>query len=421
MRFTTAPVLLMPDVNKPFYVESDASDFASGAVLHQRDTNGDLHPCAYLSKGFSPAERNYEIYDKELLGIIRALQEWRHYLLGAAHPVTVLSDDKNLTYYRQAQRLNRRQARWLLFLSEFDIQLHHVPGKDMIQSDTLSRRQDLALDKTSDNNDRIVLPEQLFVHLVDTKLATRFQAFAVKDRIFQAIQQALKTGTLPPIKSALSDWREEDGKIFFKNRCYVPANEQLRRDLISQHHDTPAMGHPGKFKTLELLQRTYWWPGMHTMVSRFVEGCAECQQNKINTHPTVPPLQPIPATDITRPFQQITIDYITDLPESKGHDSIMVVVDHGLSKGAIFIPCNKTIDAIGTAELLYRNVYRRFGLPSKIISDRGPQFISHVTRELGRILKITLSPSTAYHPQTDGQTERVNQELEVYLRIFCTG
>lgn len=421
LRFTTAPVLLMPDISKPFYVESDASDFASGAVLRQRDTNGDLHPCAYLSKGFSPAERNYEIYDKELLGIIRALQEWRHYLLGAAHPVTVLSDHKNLTYYRQAQRLNRRQARWLLFLSEFDVQLHHVPGKDMIQSDTLSRRHDLVPDKATDNNNRVVLPEQLFVHLVDTELSTRFQAFAVKDQIFQAIHEALKTGTLPPIKSALSDWREEDGKIFFKNRCYVPADEQLRRDLIRQHHDTPAMGHPGKFKTLELLRRTYWWPGMHTMVSRFVEGCAECQQNKINTHPTVPPLAPISAEGVTRPFQQISIDYITDLPISNGYDSIMVVVDHGLTKGVIFSPCNKTIDAIGTATLLYKDVYRRFGLPDKIISDRGPQFVSHVTRELGRLLKITLSPSTAYHPQTDGQTERTNQELEVYLRIFCTG
>lgn len=145
------------------------------------------------------------------------------------------------------------------------------------------------------------------------------------------------------------------------------------------------------------------------MVSRYVEGCAECQQNKINIHPTTPNL--IPATGVTRPFQQISIDYITDLPD----------VDHDLMKGMILTPCNKTIDAIGTATLLYQMVYRQFGLPDKIISDRGPQFTSHVTKELGRLLKITLSLSTAYHPQTDSQTEQANQELEVYLRIFCAG
>lgn len=157
------------------------------------------------------------------------------------------------------------------------------------------------------------------------------------------------------------------------------------------------------------------------MVSKYVEGCAICQQAKPDTHPTTPPPQAIPAIGVTRPFENVTMDLITDLPISHGYDSILVVVDQGLTKGVIFAPCKKTVDAIGTAELYHRHVYRRFGLPSKIISDQGPQFVSNVTKELGRLLGITLSPSTAYHPQTDGQTERVNQELEVYLRIFCEG
>ncbi|GBE88232.1 hypothetical protein SCP_1300460 [Sparassis crispa] len=106
-RFSTAPVLLLPDKAKPFIVESDASKFATGAVLHQADINGDLHPCAYISQTLNPAERNYEIYDRELLGIIRALTEWRHYLEGSPHPVEVRSDHKNLTYFRTAQKLNR--------------------------------------------------------------------------------------------------------------------------------------------------------------------------------------------------------------------------------------------------------------------------------------------------------------------------
>ena len=420
-RFATAPVLQMPDVAKPFVVESDASQWATGAVLRQRDANGDLHPCAYLSEGFTEAERNYEIYDRELLGIIRALKAWRHYLEGSGHPVTILSDHKNLTYWRNPQRLNRRQARWALFLSQFDIQLVHTPGTAMVQSDALSRRPDHRQGAEDDNVERTMLPDNLFVRLVDTHLAPKFQHLANQDRLFCDALAAIHHNGPPPIRSALTDWQEKDGLIFYRDRCYVPADESLRRDLIQQHHDSPAAGHPGKFKTLELLRRSYWWPGMYTMVSRYVEGCATCQQHKPNTHPTTPPPQPIPADNVTRPFQNVTMDLITDLPESHGYDSVLVVVDHGLTKGVIFAPCKKTIDAIGTAALYHRHVYRRFGLPSKIISDRGPQFVSNVTRELGRLLGITLSPSTAYHPQTDGQTERVNQELEVYLRIFCEG
>ena len=110
-KFTEEPVLGMPDHNKPFQIGCDASKYASGAVLTQLDTNGDRHPCAFISKTFSPTERNYEIYDWELLAIIRALEEWRHYIQGSPHTTTVLSDHKNLTYYQDAWKLNRRQAR----------------------------------------------------------------------------------------------------------------------------------------------------------------------------------------------------------------------------------------------------------------------------------------------------------------------
>ena len=138
-KFTESPVLLMPDPTKPFTVESDASKYATGAVLRQKDANGDWHPCSYISHSFTATERNYEIYDRELLGIICALETWPHYLLGSEHPTVILSDHKNLTYFRTAHKLNRQQARWSLFLSEFDLKLVHVPGSQMVQSDALSR------------------------------------------------------------------------------------------------------------------------------------------------------------------------------------------------------------------------------------------------------------------------------------------
>jgi hypothetical protein len=136
--FTEEPVLMMPDQTKPFQIETDASKYATGAVLTQLDSNGDQHPISFISKTISPAERNYEIYDRELLVIIRALEEWRHYIQGSPHTTIILSDHKNLTYYWEAQKLTRRQARWSLYLSEFDVKLIHTPGNKMVQSDALS-------------------------------------------------------------------------------------------------------------------------------------------------------------------------------------------------------------------------------------------------------------------------------------------
>ena len=137
--FTEEPVLIMPDQTKPFQIECDASKYASGAVLTQINRNGNRHPCAFISKTFSETERNYKIYDRELLAIIHALEEWRHYIQGSPHTTLVLSDHKNLTYYQEAQKLNGRQAQWSLYLSEFDIKLVHTPGHKMIQSDALSQ------------------------------------------------------------------------------------------------------------------------------------------------------------------------------------------------------------------------------------------------------------------------------------------
>src|SRR5271170_3219221 len=169
-KFQEAPILQMPDPTKPFVVETDTSKFASGGILRQQDSNGDWHPCSYISKSFSETERNYEIYDRELLAIVRALTDWRHYLVGSPHVVTVLSDHRNLTYFRTTQKLNRRQARWSLFLSDYNLQLVHMPGTQMIQSDALSRRPDHCPDEDTDNEDRTLLPEDLFIKSLDLDL-----------------------------------------------------------------------------------------------------------------------------------------------------------------------------------------------------------------------------------------------------------
>jgi RNase H-like domain found in reverse transcriptase/Reverse transcriptase (RNA-dependent DNA polymerase) len=169
-RFTEEPVLLMPDQSKPFQIKSDTSKVATGMVLTQLDSNGDWHPIAFLSKTFSETERKYKIYDRELLGIIWMLKEWRHYIQGSGHTTIVYSDHKNLMYFQTAQKLNDWQARWSLYLSGFDLKLIHLPGTKMVQSDTLSRWPDYGTDKRIKEEDKVVLPDNLFINLLDTEL-----------------------------------------------------------------------------------------------------------------------------------------------------------------------------------------------------------------------------------------------------------
>jgi hypothetical protein len=162
-KFTEEPVLMMPDLDHPFQIESDTSKYASGAVLTQMDSAGKRHPVCFLSKTFNPTERRYEIYDQELLGIVRALRKWRHYLYGSLHQVLIYSDHLNLLYFRKPQQLNDRQRQWIPELAQFDYKLIHLPGTQMIQSDTLSRRPNLAPCNDNEPQETTLLPREQFI------------------------------------------------------------------------------------------------------------------------------------------------------------------------------------------------------------------------------------------------------------------
>jgi RNase H-like domain found in reverse transcriptase len=160
---------MMPDHLKPFQIQVDSSLFATGGILTQIDTNGDRHPCAYLSKSLTKEQRNYDTGDRELLATMQALKKWRHYIQGPGHTTIVLSDHGNLQHFKVPQTIGRRMARWTLYLCEFNIKLVHIPGKKNIQADSLSRRPDLCPLGT-DNKDVMVLPEHLFANLIDMEL-----------------------------------------------------------------------------------------------------------------------------------------------------------------------------------------------------------------------------------------------------------
>jgi len=419
---TSAPILTN---SRPFRIEADSSDFATGAVLSQRSPDDDKwHPVAFLSKSLSAVERNYEIHDKEMLAIIRAMEEWRHFLEGAEHQFEVWTDHKNLEYFMSAKKLNRRQARWSLFLARFDFLLHHRPGKSMGKPDALSRRADHGSGSDDNSNITLLTPGFFAVRaleglevvgeerdiLKDIRKGTRD---GEKEEAVAKVVKELKATRSRTVRSA--EWSITDGILYFRGKAYVPDTSDLRRRIVSLCHDSRVAGHPGRWKTLELVSRNYWWPRMSQYVGKYVSTCDLCLRTKTQRHLPVGELHPLPVPDT--PWDTISVDFIVELPESAGHDAVMVVVD-SVTKRAHFISTLTTTSAAGTARLFVQNVWRHHGLPRKVVSDRGPQFVAEFTREVYRMLGIKLAATTAYHPQGDGQTERVNQELEQYLRIF---
>jgi len=256
--------------------------------------------------------------------------------------------------------------------------------------------------------------------MIDLELQDDIKNETAKDDFFAKALQAMKENSLLPIRSSLEEWKIEERILFFKDRCYIPPNKELRQEVVKWYYDSLSGGHPEHFKTLELIWHYYWWPGMTVFVKNYIAGCTICQQMKINTHPSSSGLIPIKGQKEAKPFSQVTCDFITDLSESDGFDSLMVMVDHRSTKGVISIPCNKTIDGTLMAQNYIDHMYWCFRLPDSFLSDHGPQFSSQVFREVAQLLGIKLLRSIAYHPQTDGETERVNQELEIYFRIFCS-
>ena len=309
----------------------------------QQDGNGDLHPCTYLSQTFSPAKRNYDIYNRELLTVIHALDHWHHYLQGTPHPVTLLTNHKNLTYFCQPQKLSHRQACWMMFLQDFNLHFIHVLGTAVGPADALSRLPNP--DLSSDNADVTLLSDDLFISVIDIALVDKITSSSLTDPLVVTALQNLSQGSPLFPRSSLLDWHFDGSQLYFKNRLYIPTSAQ--HDLVSSVHTSLALGHGSFFRTYSSLSRDYWWPGMSSFVCWFVASCALCQQMKVNTHPTTPAPSPLPSS-CTCPFQQLSVDLITGLPPSHGFDSLLVVVDHGLSKGVILIPCNKVLWYGGT-------------------------------------------------------------------------
>jgi hypothetical protein len=443
-----APVLAHPDFEKPFEIVCDASMRGLGAVLLQ-----DRRPIAFLSRKFNKAEHNYTTTEQELLAVVECLKRWRCYLEGVEF--TVWTDHNPNTYMHTKAVLSRREARWNELFQQYRFQWKHKPGAQNM-ADAISR-----LPTFNDAHDEpsvaacsvselppttplhMLAPAQLRPRPPRKEQPTRESNKRQPKNQSKKSETTNKNDTIGVKRTApdldhtdLADEIKEGyefdpwfnlpantnqltrkDEMYWKNdRLVIPDYGNLRIDFIHEAHDAGYAGHVGVDRTQSAIERAYWWPGIRKDVRTYVLECDSCQRNKPVNKKPAGKIQPIPIPD--KPWSDISMDLITDLPETEeGFDSVAVFVDR-LTKMTHIAPCKKTITSEQFALLYLQNVVRLHGFQLSIISDRDPRWCNDFWKAVCSQLNTKLRFSTAFHPQTDGQTERQNRTLEEMLRHY---
>lgn len=426
----TAATLKLPDLNQPFQLITDASDFSLGAILVQ-----DGRPVAFESRKMTPAQRNYHTTDKELLAVVHALKLWRCYLSGAKFEI--LTDHKPLTYLKTQPLLSPRQARWSEFLSDFFVDWHYVPGlqnpsdglsrlsgggeapKPVVLNMILTRSQVNKLAaKPSDQTAKVSRNRKQPVRAVLEPLAQpqKGESLSQLVSVLELVQGYTQDKFFQVTQNLVDLKRDEQGVYWKDGKVVVPQSEQLRWKILHSCHSSLSAGHFGVTKTLDLVSRLFWWPGIRKSVKNFVQTCDSCQRVKASNQHPAGLLHPLPIPE--RRWATVTMDFIVDLPiTDNGQNAILVFCDK-LTKMGHFVPCKTTCDAVEASELFLEHVYRLHGMPEVMVHDRGPQFSSQFWRHFYSECGVKQAFSSAYHPETDGQTERLNRILEDYLRHY---
>lgn len=409
--FTKEPILHSFDEEKESIVESDASDTCTGATHLQRDDQGRLHPVAYYSEKMSPAEQNYNIYEKELMAIVKALKHWKIYLQGAKFPVIIHTDHMNLRTFTTTKVLdNRRLARWSEELASFDLVIKYVQGKDNARADALSRLpgyeddkvyNETALLRQLDNGDMVTNVREAAAIEISGPWAETLRSAQEKD------------------KGSTTEAVLEKGFLRVKGKLWLPPS--IAKDYITEQHGLPAHGHQGIRRTYLRIARNYWCDGLRTLVKEVVSNCDACIRNKSSRHAPYGQMVTVPIPP--RSWKSISWDFIGPLPLSKdpvtgvSYDMILVIMER-LTKYMILVPVMSTLTAEHLAQVYLKEVLSKHGVPEEIVSDRDKLFTSKFWKALTAFLGTNRKLSTAFHPQTNGGNERMNQVVEAYLRCY---
>lgn len=398
-KLVSAPLLRCANPSLPYEVTTDASATGLGAVLMQEDENG-KRPIAYASKKLNEAEQNYSTGERELLAIIFALKTWRSYLHGSRF--TILTDHHPLKFLETQKTLSRKQARWVEYMQQFDHTVSYIKGKENRVADALSRKN-TEVCKTS-----TAIIKSLF----------NLSTIRVSENTLKNLETDYKSD--PEFSQLLGDIKEPYNiigkRLYFENRLCIP-NGKIRKQILHDNHYSLHGGHRSYQKTILLLRKQYYWKKMKSDVKKYVTGCERCQKAKSMNKEMQGLLHPFPPP--VKKWEVITMDFIFDLPKSEDYTGIMAIVDK-LSKRAHFIPLTDKSKAPDIAHIFYKEVYRHHGLPRTIVSDRDNRFTSVFWTTLMNLLQIKLNLSTSFHPQTDGQTERMFRTLEEMLRCYIS-
>jgi ribonuclease HI len=409
-RLTTAPVLVLPDIRKDFVIFCDASRQGLGCVLMQEG-----RVVAYASRQLRSHEQNYPTHDLELAAVVHALKIWRHYLIG--NKCEIYTDHKSLKYIFTQPDLNLRQRRWLELIKDYDLEIHYHPGKANVVADALSRKaychhlvtQEPRLREEMEKLNLSVVPHSYNYNLsVRPVLDDQIKEAQKDDEKLMEIKAQTGENKAPDFRV------DKDGVLWFKKRLCVPKQGHYRQTILDEAHNSAYSIHPGATKMYLDLKEKYWWNGMKGDIAKFVAYCDVCRRIKAEHQKPSGLLQPLPIP--VWKWDEVGMDFIIGLPRTKsGNDSVWVVVDR-LTKVAHFIPVRTTYGGDKLAKLYIDRIVKLHGVPKRIVSDRGTQFTSRFWRSLHEALGTKLDFSSAYHPQTDGQTERINQILEDMLR-----
>jgi len=399
---TSAPVLAFPEAHLPYTIISDASLLGTGAVLLQNE-----QPICFTSSKFSPAELNYTTTDQEFLAVIRALVEWRCYLEGGKYPVTIVTDHNALTFMPTQSTMSRRQARWSEYLQRFNHTWQYIKGEKNM-ADPLSRCP-------GPHNNAQKLPGPPTVYVIDAGTLPSIQELLIKGYAQDTgLKKRLTAGQYKQDNQQL--WRLD--KAGQPSAILVPDYEPCRLAIMRELHDGEAAGHTGPQRTLHTVRRWFYWHGMAKYVTNYVSRCASCQSMKPSTQAAIGPLNPLPIPNA--PWESVSMDLLTCLPMTDtGFDTMVVFVDR-LTKFCVAVPCKLDTDAAGFADILIDNVIAKYGVPCSLISDRDVRFTSIFFKTLMNKLNIKSGMSTAFHPQSDGQTERMNRLLQETLRHYVS-
>ncbi|POM67394.1 Pol protein, partial [Phytophthora palmivora] len=320
-----------------------------------------------------------------------ALVKFRVHPLGS-RPFVIYTDHASLRTATNSQHLSQRMARWLSFFAEYNFRVEYKPGKLNVLADALSRRPDYEL---------------AHVSRITTDLYDRIRLAYQEDENY--------TGG----RAQLHRYELADGLLHYRvdhrdlPRVVVPNDEDLKYEILLEAHDAPTSGHLGREKTYQMVSQTFWWPRMYKWVAHYVKTCETCQRVKPSGHASAP-LQslPVPADC----WKSMSLDFV--FADDKGNTGILVFVCR-LSKMVHLAPVRDKVTGKQAAQLFLDSVFRYHGLPETIASDRDPRFTGAFSDTLFQLLGTKLTMSTADHPQTDGQTERVNRVLEDTLRSIC--